>query len=75
MLFRFLIVCMLYIDINIRKSIFYSALVGEFLRIARSSLLFKDFPEKAMELPNRMKAQGHNLSSVEKHYPKSFGEM
>ena len=51
-------VCMPYIDSNIPKSIFYSALVGEFLRITRSSLPYKDFHEKAMELLNRMKAQG-----------------
>ena len=56
--FPFFIVCMLYIDSNIPKSIFYSALVGEFLRIIRSSLLYKDFHEKPMELLNRMKTQG-----------------
>ena len=37
---------MLCIDSNIPKSLFYSALVGEFLRIARSSLLYQDFHEK-----------------------------
>ena len=47
-----------YIDSKIPKSILYSTLVGEFLRIARRSLLYKDFNEKAMELLNRMKAQG-----------------
>ena len=46
------------IDSNIPKLIFHSAHVGEFLRIARSSLLYKDFNEKAMELLNRMKTQG-----------------
>ena len=56
--FPFFIVRIPYIDSNIQKSIFYSALVGEFHRIARSSLLYKDFNEKAMELVNRMKAQG-----------------
>ena len=56
--FPFLIVRMPYIDSNIPKSIFYSVLVVEFLRIARSSLLYKDFNEKAMELFNRMKADG-----------------
>ena len=44
-------------DSNIPKSIFYSALVSEFLRIARIPLLYKDFNEKAMELLHRMKAQ------------------
>ena len=73
--FPFFIVCMLYIDSNIPKSIFYSALVGEFLRIIRSSLLYKDFHEKPMELLNRMKTQGHNPSGVEKHYSKSFEDM
>ena len=58
-----------YIDNNIPKSIFYAALVGEFLRIARSSLLYKDYNEKAMELLNRMKAQGQSPAGVEKHYP------
>ena len=58
MLFLFFIVRMPYIDSNIPKSIFYSALVAEFLRIARSSLLYKDFHEKTMELLNSMKAQG-----------------
>ena len=53
---------MLDIDSNILKSIFYSDLVGEFLRIARSSFLYKDFNETAMELIHRMKAQGtHSL--------------
>ena len=49
-----------YNDSNISKSIFYSALVGEFLIITKthSSLLYKDFNEKAVELLNRMKAQG-----------------
>ena len=54
--FPFFIVRMPYIDSNIPKSIFYSALVGELLRIAR--LLYKNFHEKAMELLNRMKALG-----------------
>ena len=46
------------IDCNISKSIFYSALVGEFLRIAGSSLLHNDFNEKSMEMLNRMNVQG-----------------
>ena len=73
--FPFFIVCMPYIDSKIPKLIFHSAIVGEFLRIALSSLLYKDFNEKAMEPLNRMKAQGHNPSGVEKHYPKLFEDM
>ena len=56
--FPFFIVRMAYIESNIPKSIFYSALVGRFLRITRSSLLCKGFNEKALELLIRMKAQG-----------------
>lgn len=43
---------------NIPQSIFYSALVGEFLRIARSTLKLADFVPKATELIDRMKKQG-----------------
>ena len=74
-IFTFIIVCMPYIDSNIPKSIFYSALVAEFLRIAGSCLLYKDFHEKTMELLNRGKLRGHSPSGIEKHYPKSFEDM
>ena len=56
------------IDSNTPKSIFYSALVGEFLRIPRSSLLYKDLNEKAMELLNRMKAQGAQSLKMSKEH-------
>ena len=39
------------------KSVLYCARVGEFLRIACSSPLYKFFNEKVMELLNRMKVQ------------------
>ena len=42
----FLIVCMPYIDSNIPRSIFCFALVGEFIIIARNSLLYKDLDKK-----------------------------
>ena len=42
-IFTFIIVCMPYIDSNIPKSIFSSALVAEFLRIVGSCLLYIDF--------------------------------
>ena len=45
---------------NIPKSTFYSALMGEFLRIGRSSLLFQDFLPRAKELLQRMRVQGSN---------------
>ena len=56
--FPFFIVRIPYIDINIPKLIFYSTLLGEFLRLACSSFLYKDFREKVMKLLNRMKTQG-----------------
>ena len=49
-----------YLDSNIPQNIFYSALVGEVLRIARSTLLLDDFLPKACELVNRIKNQGGN---------------
>ena len=80
--FSVFIVCMPYIDSNIPKSIFYSALVGEFLRIARGSLLYKDFHEKAMELLNRMKAQVAQslrcrkaLSKIIRSHEKGFADF
>ena len=80
--FPFSIVRMPYIDSNIPQTIFYSALKGEFLRIARSTLYLKDFIPKANELLGRMKAQGakNNLSTksikriILKH-PESFQQF
>ena len=73
---------MSYIDSNIHKSIFYYALVGEFLRIPRSSLLHKDFNEKAIELPNIMKSQGAQphrcrkaLSKIIQRHEKNFASF
>ena len=71
-----------YIDINIPKSMFYSDLVGEFLRIARSSLLYKDLNEKTMELLNTMKAQEAQflkcrkaLSKIIRRHEKAFAKF
>ena len=47
-----------YIESNILQNIFYSAIKGEFLRIARSTLCLRDFIPKAKELLERMKQQG-----------------
>ena len=73
---------MSYIDSNIPNSIFYSAFGGEFFRIAPSSLLYKDFNEKAMELLNRMKSQGAQslgcrkaLSKVIRRHQKAFANF
>ena len=59
--FPFHIVRMPQISSNIPQSIFYSALVGEFLRIARSTLRIHDFIPKAKELVERMRRQGAQI--------------
>ena len=64
--FSFFIVRMPYIDSNISKSIFYYGLVTEFLKIARTSLLYRDFHKNACETLNRMKAKGAQSLRCEK---------
>ena len=56
--FPFFIVRMPHRNSNIPKNIFYSALVGEMLRITRSTLQYIDFLPKAQELVKRMSNQG-----------------
>ena len=80
--FPFNIVRMPYITSNIPQSIFYSALVGEFLRIARSTLKFNDFTPKAKNLIERMKKQGaitrtskHFLRKIIDNHPESFSRF
>ena len=62
--FPFFIVRMPHMDSNIPRSIFYSALVGEFLRIGRSTLLVTDFLPKAADLVKRMIKQGANQKTA-----------
>ena len=68
--FPFFIVRMPHRDSNIPDSIFYSALVGEFLRIGRSTLLLQDFVPKANSLVERMLRQGAQEWAVKKHLKK-----
>ena len=77
--FPFSIVRMPHIGSNIPKNIFYSALVGEVLRIARSTLMLEDFIPKAKDVISRMNAQGaHHFTSkrhirkIIKNHPSSF---
>ena len=56
--FPFSIVRMPYTSSNIPENIFYSAMVGEFLRIARSTLLYQDFLPRVTELIQRLNNQG-----------------
>ena len=80
--FPFSIVRMPHMDSNIPESIFYSALVGEFLRIARSTLLLDDFKGKAKVLCQRMLSQGanrgitkRNLQKIISRHPADFSRF
>ena len=80
--FPFSIVRMPYLCSNIPCKIFYSALVGEFLRIARATLRLSDFLIKAKDLVNRMVSQGGNLSVIRRNllncihrHPDSFSNF
>ena len=64
--FPFSIVRMPYLSSNIPKKIFYSALMGEFLRIARATLYLSDFAPKAKDLVDRIINQGGDRRCVEK---------
>ena len=76
---HFIIARMPYIDNNIPKPIIYSALFHKVLRKPRSSLLYKELNERAMELLNRIKAPGAHsprcrkaLSKIIQRYGKVF---
>jgi len=80
--FPFSIVRMPFIDSNIPESIFYSALVGEFLRIARSTLKLEDFLIKAKHLCKRMANQGakrylteRNIRKIISHHEENFSRF
>ena len=80
--FPFSIVRMPYLCSNIPRKIFYSALVGEFLRIARATLRVSDFIPKGIDLVNRMVNQGGDRKSVEhfllkiiRRHPDSFSQF
>ena len=68
---------MAYKESNIPQIIFYSAIKSEFLRIARSTLCFRDFIPKAKELLERMKqgskcdATGTSLKKIILAHPES----
>ena len=57
---------LLVFNCNIPSTIVYSALVGEFLRIGRSTLKLQHFTPKAEELLDRMIAQGAKVSISKK---------
>ena len=80
--FPFSIVRMSYLCSNIPRKIFCSALVGEFLRIARATLRVSDFIPKGIDLVHRMVNQGGDRKSVEhfllkiiRRHPDSFSQF
>ena len=80
--FPFSIVRMPYVSSNIPESIFYSAMVGELLRIARSTLLFEDFLPKTRDLIHRLKNQGakqhtsiRHLRKIIQRHPEDFSHF
>ena len=80
--FPFSIVRMPYVSSNIPENIFYSAMVGEFLRIARSTLLFEDFLPKTRDLIHRLNNQGakqhtsmRHLRKIIQRHPEDFSHF
>ena len=70
--FPFSIVRMPYASSNIPESIFYSAMVGEILRVAHSTLRYEDFLPKATELINRLNNQGAKRNLSRRNFLKLF---
>ena len=70
--FNFFIVRMPNLTSNIPSTVFYGSILSEFLRIARSTLLFEDFYPKANSLYLRMLTQGGNQRLVLKQIKKAF---
>ena len=57
---------------NIPVHVFYGTISSEFLRIARSTLLFKDFLPKAVNLCKRMLNQGGEIHKIFRQYRKTM---
>ena len=62
--FSFFIVRMPDYTGNIPSHVFYGSIMSEFLRIARSTLLYEDFLPVAYKLFNRMKNQGGSSHKI-----------
>ena len=65
-MFPFAIVRMPFLCSNIPRNIFYSALVGEFLSIARTNLNLSDFELKSKDLLKKMLNQGGDYEVIRK---------
>ena len=68
--FPFFIVRMPDLSGNIPSHVFYGSVMSEILRIARATLLYKDFLVKSKELFNQMLNQGASLSLLLKQIRK-----
>ena len=68
--FPFFIVRMPDLSGNIPSHVFYGSVMSEILRIARATLLYKDFLVKSKELFNRMLNQGASLNLLLKQIRK-----
>ena len=56
---------------NIPSTTFYGAIMSEFLRIARNTLLYTDFLPRARDLYKRMLSQGGNQYTILKQISKA----
>ena len=70
--FPFFIVRMPDYNGNIPAHVFYGSVMSEFLRIARSTMLYKDFLPVASKLFSRMKNQGGSSSQILKQIKKGM---
>ena len=69
--FPFFIVRMPNKSSNIPSTTFYGAIMSEFLRIARNTLLYTDFLPRARDLYKRMLSQGGNQYTILKQISKA----
>ena len=70
--FSFHINRMPHIDSNIPKNIFYGSIQAEILRLARASLLMKDFTDRLASLFERMGRQGGDKINIHKQLSKAI---
>ena len=68
----FLIFCMPDLQGNIPAHVFYGSVMSEFLRIARSTLLYSDFLPVASSLYKRMLNQGGSQVKLLTRHPSAF---
>ena len=70
--FPFDIVRMPHKDSNIPSNIFYSTILSEYLRMARTTLRFDDFLPRVISLVRRMISQGGNCHKILRQFNKAM---